>query len=179
MTEAADYERQPLLRYYAVDHLAADFADELAEIDRVASRVLYVGCGAGFALVGRPAWRGVDFNTQLPLIWKTHGIDDRAGIADARRLPFDDGSFERTVSCDFLEHVATADLPRVFEELNRVAAAGTHIIDSTPQSGFRGVDEKNLHPSGGLQPSEWLRLVDRLDSIDVEIRGRYTILRWG
>ena len=144
MTEATDYEAQDQDKYYKRDHLE-EFAEHFECVRHL--KVLNVGCGRGQSLETRPSWKGCDFNyhdaTYPRVMWY-----------DARNLSQLHGKFEYTVSVDFLEHVRPEDVPVVSEELHLVAPHGIHIIHLVPTSSFKGLDGKNLHPSGH-QPQEW------------------------
>jgi 2-polyprenyl-6-hydroxyphenyl methylase / 3-demethylubiquinone-9 3-methyltransferase len=91
---------------------------------RRATRVLDVGCGGGFlsnalATSGR-AVTGVDSSHECLAVAARHDgtRSVRYVVADARQLPFDDGSFDVVCAMDFLEHVdepamAVAEAARV------------------------------------------------------------------
>ena len=159
MTEPADYRLQDVDRYYPVDH-AFEFPTTMSNFRLSEKRVLYVGCGRAEALeLMGPGSVGVDFNDRLRPTWERLGL--ACEVADVREMPqFEDDAFDVTFSVDFLEHVQTGDVPLVVDELRRLAPEGVHVIDTTPQSGFRGFEGKNLHPSGGLREREWMRLLD-------------------
>ncbi len=96
---------------------------------RPGDRVLDLGCGNGKtseALVTAGAEvTGVDFSPSA--------IDSCAGrlggrasfeVADVRRLPFGDGTFDAVVSVHVLEHVPASDVNRASEEIMRVLRKG-------------------------------------------------------
>lgn len=153
MTEAIDYAIQDLERYYGVDH-ALEFPRTIESLSFL--RVLYVGCGRGEVLLSNPGWVGVDFNPKLVPLWEKLNVP--AEVGDARSMPqFLDNSFDVVLTVDFFEHVAVADLDTVMVEFLRIASLGIHVIDSVAQSGFRGLDSKNLHPSGSLGADGWFK----------------------
>ncbi len=54
------------------------------------------------------------------------GVDVRTSVADAERLPFADGSFDLVLGHAVLHHIP--DLPRAFEEFERVLAPGGTVM---------------------------------------------------
>ena len=113
--------------------IAAEFS-----IDLRVSRVLDVGCGAGyqsFALAGIAGETvGIDINVDLQdlparrermRLALLEDVDDarvRLETGDVTDLRFDDCSFDLVVSNVVLEHVR--DLPRAFAEIRRVLRPG-------------------------------------------------------
>lgn len=81
-------------------------------------RVLEIGCGNGalfpFLLRHTPHVYGVDINKWLLV----SAGNPNTVVGDARRLPFGDGSFDKTISVHTLEHID--HVQGVFEELDRV-----------------------------------------------------------
>jgi len=164
MTEPEDYTVQNPDSYYATDHFE-EFAEHFKDIRNC--RVLNIGCGKGQSLESRPRWSGVDFNPDVQ--------SERVSKADARKLiGFWQYEFEYTVSVDFLEHVKPEDVPTVSEELHRVAEHGIHVIHLTAESYFRGVDGKNLHPSGN-KPIEWW--AEQLGA-ETTLIGHHLLAQW-
>lgn len=101
-------------------------------------RVLDVGCGNGFLLIEAAKHLTSGFATGID-VWKTEagqqtaevarrnahleGVADRVEIknADARRMPFDDNSFDVIVSSLMLHHAGgSADRQQVLQEMTRV-----------------------------------------------------------
>ncbi|MBU0640315.1 MAG: polysaccharide deacetylase family protein, partial [Planctomycetes bacterium] len=96
------------------------------------SEILEYGCGDGrilarLATAAKRSWRrltGVDSSARM-LDLARDRLSTAAGVtllpADARRiLPFDDESFDTTLTCGTLQHVPAKDLPAVSRELHRV-----------------------------------------------------------
>ena len=88
--------------------------------------LLDVGSGsAGLAPWLGPRWSVTAVDTNFedyggavgPLADSAHRL-----VADARRLPFPDRSFDVTVAIDLLEHVGSSERPRILAELCRVTA---------------------------------------------------------
>jgi 2-polyprenyl-6-hydroxyphenyl methylase/3-demethylubiquinone-9 3-methyltransferase len=92
------------------------------------ARVLDVGCGAGFLTneLARQGHRvtGVDAAPGTLATAERHDTTRsvRYTVADALRLPFDDGSFDVVCAMDFLEHVEQP--AAVIAEVARVLAPG-------------------------------------------------------
>lgn len=53
-------------------------------------------------------------------------------VADARRLPFADGSFDRVIACEVLEHITEDE--RAMAEIERVCKPGGSIVVSVPRA---------------------------------------------
>jgi SAM-dependent methyltransferase len=122
-----DYHRtlDPSWDYYPT--YLAKIAAVRAYLDALPSdtRVLDAGCGEG-VLVHEYAARlrisGVD----------AHYASARVTTASLMALPFGDGSFDRTLCLDVLEHLAYDDQPRALAELYRVLAPGGELLVSVP-----------------------------------------------
>ena len=88
-------------------------------------RVLDAGCGEGILVdefVGRIDIVGVDANY----------ASDRVREGSVTALPFPDGSFDRALCLDVLEHLTYEDQPRAFAELHRVLRPGGELFVSVP-----------------------------------------------
>ncbi|MFH1746965.1 MAG: polysaccharide deacetylase family protein [Planctomycetota bacterium] len=95
-------------------------------------RLLEYGCGDGRILERllaheEPPWRqvvGVDSSERMLQLARARlgAVDNLALLpADARqRLPFDDDSFDATLTCGTLQHVLAEELPAVLSRLTRV-----------------------------------------------------------
>lgn len=84
--------------------------------------VLDVGCGIG-VLVRALRSEGVeaigtDFSPDLVDVFWRH--DPFFQIADAKKLPFSDKSFDVVFSSDFFEHIPEDEIPVVLKEMKRV-----------------------------------------------------------
>jgi ubiquinone/menaquinone biosynthesis C-methylase UbiE len=96
------------------------------------TRLLEVGCGVGavLAILGQefPGVRlhGVDIEARQLEFAREHlhraGVEATLVEADARELPFEDGSFDHVWMMWFLEHIA--DPPAVLREARRVLVVG-------------------------------------------------------
>jgi ubiquinone/menaquinone biosynthesis C-methylase UbiE len=104
-------------------------------------RVLDLGCGWAYgtfwarALGCRVA--GVDLGMDQ-LRWARGALADAATLglvnANAKALPFRDGTFDRAFSVEMMEHVFRPDRDRVLAEIARVLKRGGKLALSTPNS---------------------------------------------
>jgi 2-polyprenyl-3-methyl-5-hydroxy-6-metoxy-1,4-benzoquinol methylase len=100
-------------------------------------RVLDVACGAGFGvrMIARHCAKIVGVDLDEPSIAAARAADgDRAGeylVADATRMPFDDGAFDAVLSFETLEHVPQHAF---LKEVGRVLEPGGLLLLSTPQN---------------------------------------------
>lgn len=113
------------------------------DYDVAGRRVLEVGCGLGgfcLHLTGAGARViGVDFSTSAALAAHGLALEQGSGpppptyaVADARRLPFADRSFDLVVCAETLEH--TFDLEGSVREIARVCAPGGLVALTVPNS---------------------------------------------
>lgn len=89
------------------------------------ARVLDAGCGEGVLVdeyAGALNIVGVDPNY----------VSDRVREGSVTALPFPDGSFDRALCLDVLEHLSYEDQPRAFAELHRVLRTGGELFVSVP-----------------------------------------------
>lgn len=125
----------------------------VAEIKRYKPvNVLDVGCGLG--VVVRKLWNegiiayGIDFAPDLQEIW---GEDDiNLQIADAKKIPFADKTFDVVFSSDFFEHIPEDEIDQVLSEMKRVGkiiiACIAYEAKLTPRQALYHVTNK---------PKEW------------------------
>ncbi|MBD0328888.1 MAG: class I SAM-dependent methyltransferase [Thermoleophilia bacterium] len=121
-------------------HAGSAYALSFVARDDVAERdVLDVGCGFGWfelaaldldcrSIVGVEPTR-TDLATA-----ERHVDDERASfcVADARALPFDDGSFDTVVMWEVIEHLPRGTEPAALTEIARVLRPGGVLYLSTP-----------------------------------------------
>jgi SAM-dependent methyltransferase len=89
------------------------------------TRVLDAGCGEGVLVE--------EYASKLAI----QGVDENYASAHVRRasilaLPFADGSFERVLCLDVLEHLSYRDQSTALDELCRVLAAGGELLVTVP-----------------------------------------------
>jgi 2-polyprenyl-6-hydroxyphenyl methylase/3-demethylubiquinone-9 3-methyltransferase len=124
----ADDDPVALLRAESASRTPWIVSEIETRLSRMPVRVLDMGCGGGFlsnalALAGHEV-TGVDSSTSSLDVAARHDGTRRVRytLCDARRLPFEGGSFDVVCAMDFLEHV---DEPRgVIAEAARVLAPG-------------------------------------------------------
>jgi SAM-dependent methyltransferase len=89
------------------------------------TRVLDAGCGEGVLVdefSGRLAIEGVDPNYS----------SDRVRGGSLTELPYDDGTFDRVMCLDVLEHLTFEEQPVAMAELARVLRTGGELLVSVP-----------------------------------------------
>ena len=146
-------------------------------LPHVKGRVLEVGCGTGLLLErlsARGEAVGVDLSSGM-LVRARERLGERGGgklvLADAQRLPFEDGSFDSAVSTFAL--TAVPDLDTALTEMVRILRdGGTLAIVSVGDPASRGRltrvatafwqaagdiirDEAAVLRSYGMRPSRW------------------------
>ena len=102
-----------------------------------ADKILEVGCGRGFMTSAvqeiAPETRGIDVNSEAIDLGVTSGLS----VMAAERLRFSDGYFDKIFSFHTLEHIG--DIPRVFQEMERVVRPGGKILLCYPAEPIRGL----------------------------------------
>lgn len=86
-----------------------------------AGTILEVGCNWGIILAWCGGQAGVDKNKANIGLAQILAPRCQFYIADARKLPFEDGSFDTLMLPDIIEHLLWKDVPKVLKEARRVA----------------------------------------------------------
>jgi SAM-dependent methyltransferase len=130
-------------------------------------RVLDLGCGIGhsYELLAPRETVGVDIDPEA-----LRGQARPTHVADMRRLPFADASFEAVVSVHSLEHVP--DPERALAEARRVLAPGGTAVFVTPNRLTFGPPEEIIDPYHYVEysPAELERACSR-SFPEVALRG--------
>ncbi|HEX2022181.1 MAG TPA: class I SAM-dependent methyltransferase, partial [Candidatus Thermoplasmatota archaeon] len=71
----------------------------------------------------------------LGLDWVREGLDPPGIVADARRLPFRDGSLDALVAIHVLGHLGAEDRPRAVAEWRRALRAGGVLVVEVLEAG--------------------------------------------
>ena len=122
-----DYHRapDPSWDYYPTYLAKLDAVRRFLDALPPATRVLDAGCGEGVLVdeyAGRLDIVGID----------AHYSSARVSQASLTALPCPDGSFDRALCLDVLEHLSYADQPRALAELSRVLKPGGILFVSVP-----------------------------------------------
>jgi SAM-dependent methyltransferase len=122
-----DYHRalDPTWDYYPTYLAKLDAVRGYLDALPAGTRVLDAGCGEGVIVdeyAARLAITGLDAN------YSSAHVTTGSLMA----LPFGDGSFDRALCLDVLEHLAYEDQPRALAELHRVLAPGGELFVSIP-----------------------------------------------
>lgn len=122
-----DYHRtpDPDWEYYPTYLAKLEAVRRWLESAGPAERVLDAGCGEGVLVqeyAGRLNIEGIDANYSSELV--------RLGSLTA--LPYADGSFDRAMCLDVLEHLTFEEQPRALMELCRVLRPGGQLLVSVP-----------------------------------------------
>ena len=118
--------------------LAKTLLKEIRDLDLKEFSVLDVGAGSGELLLSigdfaarsnrRATLVGLDKN-ELAAREIAGGRDLLTVQGDAFRLPFADGTFDYAISSLFFHHLGDEQIPRVLDEMARVARRGVYVID--------------------------------------------------
>jgi SAM-dependent methyltransferase len=122
-----DYHRtpDPDWDYYPTYIAKLEAVRQWLESARPADRILDAGCGEGILVdeyAGRLAIEGIDANYS----------SDRVRSGSLTALPYPDGTFDRAMCLDVLEHLTFEEQPRALAELFRVLRPGAQLLVSVP-----------------------------------------------
>jgi SAM-dependent methyltransferase len=122
-----DYHRtpDPSWDYYPTYLAKLDAVRRYLDAMPSVTRVLDAGCGEGILVeeyAGRLDIIGVDANYSSA----------RVTLGSVTALPWPDGSFDRALCLDVLEHLSYEDQPRALAELFRVLRPGGELFVSVP-----------------------------------------------
>lgn len=92
-------------------------------------RVLDLGCGTGefSPYFSKSRYVGIDIDPKNIVYAKKHYKGDFR-VADGRRLPFPNGSFEKVMVVGVFHHLSTEDCQLVFKEVKRVLKKNGKIL---------------------------------------------------
>ena len=122
-----DYHRtpDPDWDYYPTYIAKLEAVRRWLESASPAERVLDAGCGEGILVeefAGRLAIEGIDANYS----------SDRVRSGSVTALPYAEGTFDRAMCLDVLEHLTFEEQPRAIAELFRVLRPGGELLVSVP-----------------------------------------------
>ncbi len=122
-----DYHRtpDPDWDYYPTYIAKLEAVRRWLESASPAERVLDAGCGEGILVeefAGRLAIEGIDANYS----------SDRVRSGSVTALPYAEGTFDRAMCLDVLEHLTFEEQPRALAELFRVLRPGGELLVSVP-----------------------------------------------
>jgi SAM-dependent methyltransferase len=122
-----DYHRtpDPTWDYYPTYIAKLEAVRRWLDVLAPATRVLDAGCGEGVLVdeyAGRLAIEGLDPNYS----------SDRVRTGSLTALPYADGTFDRALCLDVLEHLSFEEQPRALAELHRVLRPGGELLVSVP-----------------------------------------------
>ena len=184
-----DYHRapDPNWEYYPTYIAKLDAVRLWLDRSPAGARVLDAGCGEGVLVdeyVDRLAIEGIDPN---------YG-SDRVRTGSLTELPFADGSFDRALCLDVLEHLTYEEQPRALAELFRVLKSGGDLLVSVPNLAHlqsrvhflllgRLIRTASEHKHPGDRPAvEYIEMARRAGFILVARRGIFptvpVLTRW-
>jgi SAM-dependent methyltransferase len=173
-----DYHRAPDPTWEYYPTYLAKLAAVRAWLDGLPpdAHVLDAGCGEGVLVEeysGRLDIEGIDPNY----------ASDRVRTGSLTALPYPDGSFDRALCLDVLEHLTFEDQPRALTELHRVLRPGGEALISVPNLAHlqsrvhflvRGrlirTASESKHP-GDRPVDEYIRLAERAGFVLTKRRG--------
>lgn len=184
-----DYHRvpDPTWEYYPTYLAKLDAVRRWLDGSRARARVLDAGCGEGVLVdeyADRLAIEGIDPN---------YG-SERVRTGSLTELPFAEGSFDRALCLDVLEHLTFEEQPRALAELFRVLKSGGELLVSVPNLAHlqsrvhflllgRLIRTASEHKHPGDRPAaEYIELARRAGFILVGRRGIFptvpVLTRW-
>jgi SAM-dependent methyltransferase len=184
-----DYHRvpDPTWEYYPTYLAKLNAVRRWLDGSRAGARVLDAGCGEGVLVdeyADRLAIEGIDPN---------YG-SERVRTGSLTELPFAEGSFDRALCLDVLEHLTFEEQPRALAELFRVLKSSGELLVSVPNLAHlqsrvhflllgRLIRTASEHKHPGDRPAaEYIDLARRAGFILVERRGIFptvpVLTRW-
>jgi SAM-dependent methyltransferase len=184
-----DYHRapDPNWEFYPTYLAKLEAVRHWLDASRPGARVLDAGCGEGVLVeeyANRLAIEGIDPN---------YG-SDRVRTGSLTDLPFADGSFDRALCLDVLEHLTFEEQPRALAELFRVLKSGGELFVSVPNLAHlqsrvhflllgRLIRTASEHKHPGDRPAgEYIELARRAGFILLRRRGIFptvpVLTRW-
>jgi SAM-dependent methyltransferase len=135
-------------RFYELDRLAREpWAGRCLDVS--SPKLL----ASALAHEGRGDWTAIDLLAQEIAIWRSldSGLDLR--VADARALPFEDGSFDAIACVSVIEHVAGEGDAGAMAEMWRVLRPGG-VLHLTTNVAARAVEVRTARPVYATEPRE-------------------------
>ncbi len=139
-------------------------ADQVARMDwlkeRVVGTVLEVGCNFGLVSAWCNGTAGVDINQANITLAQILAPRREFRVADARSLPYPDGTFDTVMVPDVIEHLYFSDVPVALKEALRVAKK--KVLITVPDADVDASKAQSFK-------HEWLCTADKLAEIEVAL----------
>jgi len=95
------------------------------------SRILEAGCGTGMSLsMLQKKYRVVGFDISKEVVKAARGRCKNVFVADVKKLPFKDRSFDLIFAQGMLEHFTIEDIKKTVDEMSRIS---NHVMTTVPR----------------------------------------------
>ncbi len=156
--------------YNADRSIIAPYFDALCERTPAGTRVLDLGCGAGWETesLHLRSYEAIGFDlsrTMCEFASREHPADDHV-VGDMNFLPFAEDAFAGVWACASMLHIAREDMPLVLSEVARVLSPGGAFVASVQVGDAQRFIPRKSAPGRELfnayfSPEEWRATVER------------------